>query len=96
MERITCGGFGAHEWWEKNKRRCENIGAEAWCDHCHKDMAVNSGWIVNWNWSNDSLYPISHPVFEYRLLGNECIKRFLTKDQYETYAIKQGYKGETK
>ena len=88
MSRITCGGFGAHEWWEKNERRCNRINAQQWCEHCHKDMAEGTGWIVNWKWADDSLYPIDGETFEHRLVGNECIKRFLNKNEYSTYAIK--------
>lgn len=88
MSAITCGGFGAHAWWEKNQRRCEKINAEQWCEHCHKEMTVGTGWVVNYNWKVDSLYPIDGNKFEYRLLGNECIKQFLNKDQYSSYARK--------
>jgi hypothetical protein len=86
VERIQCGGFGAHGWWEKNKKRCKRINAEQWCEHCHKEMVEGTGWIVNWKYSDDSLYPIEGEKFEYRLLGNECIKNFLRKDQYAIYA----------
>ena len=90
MKPIHCGGFGAHDWYEKNERRCKRIEAEAWCDHCHKDMVVGSGWVVNWNWADDSLYPMQGKVYEFRLVGNECIKKFLRGEEYSTYAVKQG------
>lgn len=85
-ERIECGGFGAHSWWEKNEKRCKRINAEQWCKHCHKEMVEGTGWIVNWKYSNDSLYPIEGEKFEHLLIGNECIKNFLSKDQYPIYA----------
>jgi len=88
MERIICGGFGAHTWWEKNERRCKRINATQWCEHCHKEMNEGTGWIVNWKWDNDSLYPIDGEQFELRLVGNECIKQFMSADQYATYARK--------
>lgn len=88
MQAITCGGFGAHGWWEKNERRCKKINAEQWCEHCHKEMDAGTGWVVNWKWSNDSLYPMDGEKFEHRLVGNECIKQFLKKDEYATYARK--------
>lgn len=90
MEGIHCGGFGAHDWYEKNERRCKRIKAEAWCDHCHKEMTVGTGWVVNWNWSDDALYPVTGKQYEWRLVGTECIKKFLTKDQYPIYTLKQG------
>lgn len=86
--RVRCGGFGAHSWWEKNERRCKRIGATQWCEHCHKEMSEGTGWMVNWKYSDDSLYPIDGEQFEQRLVGNECIKNFLTPDQYATYAVK--------
>jgi hypothetical protein len=49
-------------------------------------MAEGTGWMVNWKWGNDSFYPIDGVKFEYRIVGNECIKRFLKKDEYAMYA----------
>ena len=89
--KIQCGGFGNHSWWKKNKRHCEKIGAEKWCAHCHKEMTDGTGWIINYNGSDDCLYPMSVELEQgkydgHRLIGNECIKKFLMKSEYETYA----------
>lgn len=89
-ERITCGGFGAHTWWEKNEKRCKRINAEHWCEHCHKEMVEGTGWIVNYNYADDSLYPMDGETFEYCNLGNECIKQFLDKNEYTIYAKQRG------
>ena len=93
-QAIQCGGFGAHNWYDKNRDRCIKIGATAWCEHCHKDMAEGTGWLVNWNSKDDSLYPMDVELTEFysgkRLIGNECIKQFLTKGQYAIYAEKVG------
>ena len=93
VERIQCGGFGNHTWWEKNKKRCEKIGAEKWCAHCHKEMVDGTGWFINYNGADDSLYPMSVELEQgeydgHRFIGNECIKNFLSKDQYAIYAMK--------
>lgn len=85
----TCG-FGAHVQYEQNYRRCKKINATSWCEHCHKPMEENTGWLVNWNYRDDSLYPINGEKFEYKLVGNECVKRFLGKEDYATYATKVG------
>jgi hypothetical protein len=95
VERIQCGGFGNHDWWEKNQRRCVRINAAQWCFHCHKEMLEGTGWLVNWNSANDCLYPMDADLSSIRfsghiLIGNECVKRFLTKDQYAIYAKKVG------
>jgi hypothetical protein len=94
VKEIQCGGFGAHAWYDKNVKHCKNIGATLWCSHCHKPMDENSGWYVNFSAGNDSLFPMDYEIVEtgsysgIRLIGNECIKHFLTKDQYSIYAKK--------
>ena len=87
---IKCSGFGAHDQYEINARRCEKIGATQWCEHCHKAMDDNTGWKVNWKWNEDALYPLNGEIFEIKLVGNECVKRFLDKQDYATHAVQVG------
>jgi hypothetical protein len=59
-------------------------------------MEANTGWYVNFSAGNDSLFPMDYEVNEktsysgIKLIGNECIKHFLAKDQYSIYARKVG------
>jgi hypothetical protein len=94
VKEIQCGGFGAHSWYEKNYKHCKNINAEFWCNHCHKAMESNTGWYVNYSAGDDSLYPMNYEIVEnsrysgIKLIGNECIKHFLAKNEYSVYAKK--------
>ena len=96
VETISCGGFGAHDWYDKNAKHCKKINAELWCNHCHKAMESNTGWYVNFSAGDDSLYPMDYEIANkssycgVKLIGNECIKHFLAKDQYSIYARKVG------
>ena len=90
---IDTGGLGAHNMYEQNQRRSEKIGAKQWCRHCHKPMEEGQGYIVNYHPQTDSLYPMSVPIKQDKysgrtLLGSECVKKFLKKDEYSTYAEK--------
>lgn len=95
VKDISCGGFGAHNWYDKNYKNCKRINAEFWCNHCHKAMEANTGWYVNFSASTDSLYPMDYQLEQsefngIKLIGNECIKNFLAKDEYSIYARKVG------
>ena len=78
MVSIRCGGMGAHDQWDRNKKSADNKGyaKDARCAHCSKGMEESTGWVVRWVWQNDTIISFDSTEGEIIRLGNECVKQW--------------------
>jgi hypothetical protein len=86
---IRVSEFGAHTQYEMNTKRNKKNNIDTWCSHCAKAMTEGTGFEVRLLITFDChLAPVEATEGTLRLIGNECIKKFLNAEQIETYARK--------
>lgn len=95
IEKIESPEFGAHSNYARNYARNAKNGFTNFCAHCAKAMDETAGFEIQWRAgqgepADGSLYPVAAVVdgAQFKRIGSECIKHFVTKEQMAVYARK--------